>query len=161
MQWLLEDGELRYQYLPPARTPYHLNAEHALTGYGKTIAKIGRHHLTVCEVIEGQWVIVGDESGRIHVLDWKFCTPVKSFHEHMAPILTIKVHPETMTVYFSGSDSKVGIIRLVGEEWRLGTGIRGQSHDIMSLELLGDYLISGGVSTDLCFYPLSEGEFTG
>jgi hypothetical protein len=85
---------------------------------------------------------------------------VKSFHEHEGPILTIKIDEKTNTVYFSGSDSKICMVRLVNGEWRLGTSIRGQSHDILSLELYNNYLISGGLTTDLCFYSLENGELT-
>ena len=157
MVWRIEDGRLDYQYLNPSHTPHHLDEDHALNGYGKKVKSIGRHRLTVCEVIEGEWIFVGDESGRLHVLEAKFCTPVKTFHEHAAAILAIKVDAASKTVYFSGSDSRVSMVRLVGDEWRLGTSIRGQSHDVLALELVDGYLVSGGVSTDLCFYSLEQG----
>ena len=53
------------------------------------------------------------------------------------------------------------MIRLLDSEWQLGQKIRGQSHDVFSLHLLGDYLISGGLTTDFCFYPLVSGAFEG
>jgi hypothetical protein len=31
----------------------------------------------------------------------------------------------------------------------------------MALELIGDLLVSGGITTDFCFYPLQDGEFKG
>jgi hypothetical protein len=46
------------------------------------------------------------------------------------------------------------MVRLVNDEWKLGLNVRGQSHDILSLERFGKYLISGGLTTDLCFYQL-------
>lgn len=113
--------------------------------------------LTRCEAIDQQWVFVGDDKGALHVYDWKFLSHVKSFHEHEAPILAIKVSPKEKTVYFTGSDSKLCVIKLVAEEWHLGEKNRGQSHDIMSLELLSNCLISGGITTDFCFYPLRNG----
>lgn len=112
-------------------------------------------------MIENEWVFVGDDRGALHVYDWKFLSHVKTFHEHEAPILAIKVGEDKNTVYFTGSDSKICMIRLVGHEWQLGDKIRGQSHDIMSLELMGDLLVSGGITTDFCFYPLQAGQFKG
>jgi hypothetical protein len=53
------------------------------------------------------------------------------------------------------------MIRLVGEEWQLGNKVRGQSHDVFALELFEGNLVSGGITTDFCFYPLQNGEFTG
>lgn len=100
---------------------------------------------------------MGDDKGGLHVYDWKFLSHVKSFHEHEGPILSIKISPKEETVYFSGSDSRICMIRLVGNEWRLGEKNRGQSHDVLSLELFDDYLISGGITTDFCFYPLQKG----
>lgn len=89
--------------------------------------------LTVCEVIAGKWVLAGDNKGNLHVYDWRFLSHVKTFSEHQGPILAIKVDESTHTAYFTGSDSKVSMIRLVGEEWKLGLSTRGQSHDILSL----------------------------
>ncbi len=86
-----------------------------------------------CEVIENKWIFVGDDKGGLHVYDWKFLSHVKSFHEHEGPILSIKVSPNEETVYFSGSDSRICMIRLVGNEWKLGEKTRGQSHDVLSL----------------------------
>jgi hypothetical protein len=34
--------------------------------------------------------------------------------------------------------------------------MRGQSHDILSLELIKDTLISGGLTTDFCCYPIQN-----
>lgn len=108
-------------------------------------------------MIDKKWIFVGDDQGALHVYDWKFLAHVKSFHEHAAPILTIKVSANEDTVYFSGSDSKICMIKLVGNEWKLGEKLRGQSHDVLSLELIDNYLISGGITTDFCFYPLQNG----
>ena len=112
-------------------------------------------------MIPGKWVIIGDNKGSLHVYDWKLLSHVKTFSEHQGPVLAIKIDELTNSVYFSGSDSKVCMLRLVNDEWRLGVSIRGQSHDILSLERFGKYLISGGLTTDLCYYQLESGEFDG
>jgi len=113
--------------------------------------------LTTCSAIPNKWFIAGDEKGGLHIYDWKLLSHVKSFHEHQGPILSIKVDVHTNTVYFTGSDSKVGVVRLIGDEWKAGNSCRGQSHDVFSLELFGKYLIAGGLTTDLCFYDLVDG----
>ena len=86
----------------------------------------------------------------------KFITHVKTIKRHEAPILCLKLDEKTGVCYFSGSDSKISSIKLVNEKWVLSSEARGQSHDIFSLALFGQFLISGGVTTDLCFYERNE-----
>lgn len=132
-----------------------MDAEGTIVGYGKKVKVTNKQAtLTICEVMAGRWVFVGDNRGSFHIYDWKLLSHVKTFSEHQGPVLAIKIDEETKSVYFTGSDSKVCMVRLVNEEWKLGQHIRGQSHDILSLERLGRYLISGGLTTDLCFYQL-------
>lgn len=78
-------------------------------------------------------MFVGDNKGALHVYDWRLLAHVKTFSEHQGPILAIKIDETTNSIYFTGSDSKVCMARLVGEEWKLGLSVRGQSHDILSL----------------------------
>ena len=142
--------------------PYHIDFEGSIVGLGKRVKQVNKGaKLLKCEVIQNKWVFVGDDRGCLHVYDWKFLAHVKTFHQHQAPVLAIKVSPEDSTVYFTGSDSKICMIRLVGDEWQLGEHIRGQSHDIFALQLYNGHLISGGITTDLCFYPLLNGQFSG
>lgn len=90
-------------------------------GYGRKIKQINKgSKLIRCEVIENNWVFVGDDKGYLHVYEWKFLSHVKSFHEHQAPILAITASAADNTVYFTGSDSKISLIRLISNEWQLG-----------------------------------------
>jgi len=65
-------------------------------------------------------------------------------------------------VYASGADSRVLALQLTtqgaekAQKWIVQNTFRGQSHDIRSLILTnGDSeLLSAGVTTDLCIYPL-------
>jgi hypothetical protein len=84
---------------------------------GKRVLTNSKGKYTACEVIQNKWIFVGDDKGGLHVYDWKYMSHVKSFHEHVAAILSIKVDASTDTVYFSGSDSKIGMIRLVADRW--------------------------------------------
>jgi len=95
-------------------TPYHIDAEGSLTGLGKKVKQVNKGaNFTRCEVIEKKWVFVGDDKGSLHVYDWKFLSHLKTFHEHEAAILTIKVS-NSNTIYFSGSDSKISVAKLIG-----------------------------------------------
>lgn len=88
---------------------------------------------------------------------------VKQIKKHQAAILTIVGSEEHGCVYASGIDSRIICVRqLNGQEFVVSSQCRGQSHDIYSLCLLGsDVLLSGGITTDLCYYPLNNGNFTG
>jgi hypothetical protein len=115
LQWYFDEDSFGFNYVGENNAPYHIDSEGSLAGLGKKVRHINKtSKLTKCEVIENQWVFVGDDKGSLHVYDWKFLSHVKSFHEHEAPILTIKVSENKNTVYFTGSDSKVCLIRLVG-----------------------------------------------
>ena len=85
-----------------------------MTGLGKKVKQVNKGaNFKRCEVIEKKWVLVGDDKGSLHVYDWKFLSHLKTFHEHEAAILTIKV-ANANTVYFSGSDSKISVAKLIG-----------------------------------------------
>ena len=85
-----------------------------MTGLGKKVKQVNKGaNFTRCEVIEKKWVLVGDDKGSLHVYDWKFLSHLKTFHEHEAAILKIKV-ANANTVYFSGSDSKISVAKLIG-----------------------------------------------
>lgn len=162
VSWHFRPDDFTYRFLPDTLAPYRLDAAGCIVGLGKRVQNpIKSAKLTTCAAIPNKWFFAGDEKGGVHVFDWKMLSHVKSFHQHCAPILALKVDAASSTVYFSGSDSQICMIRLVGEEWRLGGQVRGQSHDVMSLELMGEWLISGGITTDLCFNGLEAGELTG
>lgn len=107
---------------------------------------------------------------------------MKVFSELRGDVLTLAVNYDQKTIYASGVDSKVVCIRQVqlskkqmhhipkvigqdnsgrmdiNKDWVYSGNTRGQSHDIKSLIYLEAHhcLISGGVSTDLCIYPLEQ-----
>lgn len=62
-------------------------------------------------------MFVGDETGALHIYDWKYLAHLKTVKKHEAPILSIKVDSSNNAVYFSGSDSKVSCIKEVNGEW--------------------------------------------
>ena len=62
-------------------------------------------------------MVVGDDSGAIHIYDYKTLGHLKTFKKHLGPILAIKIDQENQCIFFTGSDSKLGAIRRVNEEW--------------------------------------------
>ena len=107
---------MQFKYLQDNSAPYHIDFEGSISGFGKKVRQVTKGtRLTKCEVIENKWVFLGDDKGNLHVYDWRYLSHVKTFHEHEAPILTIKISESDESVYFSGSDSKICMIRLVGD----------------------------------------------
>ena len=80
------------KYLQENNSPYHLDSEGSISGFGKKVRQISRGvKFTKCEVIENKWVFVGDDKGGLHVYDWKYLSHIKTFHEHEASILTLRI----------------------------------------------------------------------
>ena len=111
------------------------------------------------------YLISGDSKGEISIWDDNFGTLVKKFNQLQGDILTMEINPVFDCLYATGVDSRVVSIALSSsvdedgtsgpEEWVLSSIYRGQSHDIKSLVMLGkNSLISGGITTDICFYKL-------
>lgn len=111
----------------------------------------------LCSINE-KFLASGDSSGTFRIWDSKFGVLTKEFKEHEADILSICLNNNV--VYFSGSDSLICSCELNDEEWILTSRFRGQSHDIQALCLLDEkLLISGGLTTDICLYKLTEKRF--
>lgn len=112
--WNFQEEYFTYKHVGQLSTPYHIDADGCLTGLGKKVKQVSKgSRFTRCEIIEKKWVFVGDDKGSLHVYDWKFLSHLKTFHQHKAAILVIKV-ANSNTAYFSGSDSKISIIKLIG-----------------------------------------------
>jgi hypothetical protein len=56
-------------------------------------------------------LVVGDDSGAIHIYDYKTLGHLKTFKKHLGPILAVKIDKENNCIFFTGSDSKVSAIR--------------------------------------------------
>lgn len=106
---------------------------------------------------------LGDATGCLSIYETQYLTLVKQFKKHQAAILTIVGCEDTGCLYASGCDSRIICVRqLADNEFIVSSQGRGQSHDVYALCMLGpDVLVSGGVTTDLCYYELKSGNFTG
>ena len=63
-------------------------------------------------------------------------------------------------MYATGCDSKIVSIKECNGKFVVTSNVRGQSHDILSICFIDDKtLVSGGLSTDLCYYNLVNGDF--
>jgi hypothetical protein len=137
------------------KQPFHVTKENIVEGYGKKIGNVHKNTaFTVCDFKIDDYVVVGDTEGGLHIYDYRTLGHLKSFKKHLGPILAIKIDQENDTVFFTGSDSKVVAIKRVNEDWTLTGEVRGQSHDIFALEIVNDTLVSGGLTTDFCCYPI-------
>jgi hypothetical protein len=111
----------------------------------------------------GDELICGCNDGKVRVLDTKFLNQVQELKTHEADIYAMEVslakEGAERSVFVSGSDSKIACLQKFEKGWRLVSFERGQSHDVNSLCLAEDTLISGGLTTDLCLYKLENGRF--
>jgi hypothetical protein len=100
----------------------------------------------------------GDSQGSLKIWDSKFGQLRKEFYEHQGDILSIAINKGA--VYYSGSDSQIITVQNNNNDWILTSKFRGQSHDINTLCLINDdYLLSGGLTTDICIYKLLNSRF--
>lgn len=64
------------------------------------------------------------------------------------------------SIFATGCDSKVICLKEINGKFVVSSEVRGQSHDILGMCFIdGNILVSGGLSTDLCYYPLENGDF--
>jgi hypothetical protein len=112
---------------------------------------------SLCYINE-KLIASGDSKGSMKMWDSQFGILKKEFDEHNADILTICYRNNT--IYYTGSDSLISTVQNTGNDWILTSKFRGQSHDIHSICLLNDdCLLSGGLTTDICLYKLSNYRF--
>lgn len=117
--------------------------------------------------INSKYLLCGTSNGSLLVYDINFGVLVKEFKEHAADILAITCNNHcnsnsngNVIAYYSGVDSLICSVALDNKnnEWVLTSSFRGQSHDVNVLALLNeDYLLSGGVTTDICVNKLHAG----
>eukprot|EP00826_Nyctotherus_ovalis_P059134 TRINITY_DN8199_c0_g1_i20.p1 TRINITY_DN8199_c0_g1~~TRINITY_DN8199_c0_g1_i20.p1 ORF type:complete len:650 (-),score=99.46 TRINITY_DN8199_c0_g1_i20:24-1973(-) len=102
----------------------------------------------------------GDSKGQVTIWDSTNFIELAHFKEHRGDITALCSGPEN-SLYATGVDSKItAMSKIESKGWVYTSCIRGQSHDINALCLSGaDTLISGGVTTDICVYPLVNGRF--
>lgn len=110
------------------------------------------------DVLEDLTVVSGDSLGRVSIWDGTLCTLRQTFATFEADVLTLVVSPDQSTVFASGIDHQVMQFHLTksSDEWRYAYAHRSHSHDVRALVVHGDFLLSGGVDTQLVWYPLAS-----
>jgi len=102
----------------------------------------------------------GDSKGQVTIWDSVNFIELVNFKEHKGDVTALCAEAEN-SLYATGVDSKItAMSKVESKGWIYTSCIRGQSHDINSLCMSSvDTLISGGITTDICIYPLVNGRF--
>ena len=113
----------------------------------------------VC-IISSKFLASGNSNGLLQIWDIQFGVLYQQFKEHDKDILTICYNPINKVLYYSGCDSIVCSLSYFDSKFVISSKIRPQSHDIMKLLLLNNFvLLSGGITTDICLINLEKGRF--
>ncbi|XP_072014149.1 U3 small nucleolar RNA-associated protein 4 homolog [Amphiura filiformis] len=104
-------------------------------------------------------IISGDSSGRTQFWNGKMGTLLRSFASHRADVQAVCVTSDGMTAFSSGVHSLIAKFELVDKDrsgtnkiWvpsRAKVGGNDHTHDVKALTVAGDFLVSGGVDTNL------------
>lgn len=129
-------------------------------------------------------LICGCNDGRVRILETKFLSQTQELKTHEADIYALEVsrteevdkeeqgnriekrsasreNEVSRSLFVSGADSKIACLQRLEKGWNVICYERGQSHDIYSLCLAGEHLLSGGLTTDICLYKLENSKFAG
>eukprot|EP01022_Parablepharisma_sp_SALTPOND_P024943 TRINITY_DN562_c0_g1_i6.p1 TRINITY_DN562_c0_g1~~TRINITY_DN562_c0_g1_i6.p1 ORF type:complete len:538 (-),score=34.43 TRINITY_DN562_c0_g1_i6:5528-7141(-) len=104
----------------------------------------------------------GDSKGQVIIWDSINFIETARFTEHKADITALCAGDKGKdTLYATGIDSKItSMAKTESKGWVYTSCIRGQSHDINAICMVGgNEIISGGVTTDICIYPIVNGRF--
>jgi WD40 repeat protein len=115
-------------------------------------------------IFNNDFIVVGGKDGRVAILDSNFGAIVRTFTASLADVTSIAVDAKHHRFFFSGYDSRVFMVNYDEDarDFNLVAKTRGQTHEINALELDNkrSRLISGGKTSDLCFYKLDITGFT-
>nr|XP_039269150.1 U3 small nucleolar RNA-associated protein 4 homolog [Styela clava] len=126
------------------------------------------------KILSNNTIVSGDSTGKVNFWNGKNTTLLKSFQNHRADVLSLCVSHDEKVVYASGVDSRVLAINcssaMVGEDdpssattvdsWVLGATLQKHTHDVRALAIVGNYLVSGGVDTNILLCNIKKGDFT-
>ncbi|KAN0022031.1 hypothetical protein ACTFIU_004185 [Dictyostelium citrinum] len=102
-------------------------------------------------------VACGFTNGFISIIDIKFGSIIQDFRNLHAPVRSIQVNKKGDQFFASGDEATVvSYNKSNGNKWAFSGQHRRDSHDIKCLEITNTHLISGGNSTQMIFYDLSN-----
>lgn len=116
------------------------------------------------KTFNSDFLVVGGKEGRVAVLDSNFGAIVRTFNVATADVTAIAIDEKNNRFFFTGFDSRVFMVSYDAEarDFNLVAKTRGQTHEINALELDSNrsLLMSGGKTSDLCYYKLDLAGFT-
>ncbi|KAM9944300.1 hypothetical protein ACTFIT_008988 [Dictyostelium discoideum] len=103
-------------------------------------------------------VACGFTNGFISIIDIKFGSIIQDFRNLHAPVRSIQVNKKGDQFFASGDEATiVSYNKSSGNnKWAFSGQHKRDSHDIKCLEITNTHLISGGNSTQMIFYDLSN-----
>ena len=102
-------------------------------------------------------VACGDKAGFVSIWDMEVSVRKVALKTHKGPILAMRAAEARDTIYATGCDSLLVAVQKEEEHWKVQNSERGQSHDVLALEVVDKRtLVSGGITTDLCIHALTE-----
>ncbi|KAK5581963.1 hypothetical protein RB653_003544 [Dictyostelium firmibasis] len=101
--------------------------------------------------------VCGFTNGFISIIDIKFGSIIQDFRNLHAPIRSIQVNKNGDQFFAAGDEATViSYNKSNNNKWAFSGLHRRDSHDIKCLEITNTHLISGGNSTQMIFYDLSN-----
>ncbi|KAM9978964.1 hypothetical protein ACTFIZ_000300 [Dictyostelium cf. discoideum] len=103
-------------------------------------------------------VACGFTNGFISIIDIKFGSIIQDFRNLHAPVRSIQVNKNGDQFFASGDEATIVSYNKSNgnNKWAFSGQHRRDSHDIKCLEITNTHLISGGNSTQMIFYDLSN-----
>ncbi|XP_071959347.1 U3 small nucleolar RNA-associated protein 4 homolog isoform X2 [Antedon mediterranea] len=113
-------------------------------------------------ILSDHTIVSGDSTGRTMFWDGRVGTMLKGYTSHRMDILTMCVTKDETSVFTTGVDPTIVQFTLAVTDDRLGTKawVRnrhiafGHTHDIRAMVIAGNFLVSGGLDTNLVTNPI-------
>ena len=114
------------------------------------------------KVFNNDFLVIGGSDGRVFVLDCKFGAIIQSFaNASVADVTVFALDSPNELIYFTGFDSRIFLLKFdsVENEFKLLGRNRGQTHEVNSLLIYRNGLLSGGKTSDLCLMKIGKDGF--
>lgn len=108
-------------------------------------------------VAAGGTLTSGDEKGQTCFWDISTGTLLRSHHIHKAPVLSVVVSESGTNAWSSGIDSAIIKFELIDNAWKVVGESREHVHDVLALDIIGDRVVSCGISGRIVFQDIYDG----
>jgi WD40 repeat protein len=107
-------------------------------------------------VLPDSTVVIGTNKGEVQMWNGKLKVRVATFNEHQAAVVALAASQDGNAVYASGGDPKICMFKAIGEgKWIYSNHQRRHTHEVSSLAMIKDRVISGSSDTMLILYNQS------